>query len=72
MKMVSRSAIQVIMVLLFVIVESSESQEEDYQEEGPKGHLKHLCHVRSGPDTRVQRGWVERSIIVGSRTRHIS
>jgi len=44
------------MALFFVIVESSKSQEEDYQEEGPKGHLKHLCHVRSGPDTRIQRG----------------
>jgi len=52
-KMVSRAANLVIMRLMFVTVESSKGQEEDYQEEGPKGHFKHLCHVRSGPDTRI-------------------
>ena len=52
-KMVSRLVHLVIMTILFVTVESSKGQEEDYQEEGPKGHFKHLCHVRSGPDTRI-------------------
>ena len=47
-KMVRRGrarANKLVMSLFFDTVESSKSKEEDYQEEGPKGHLKHFCHV---------------------------